>query len=115
MQLPADAFAPLRPRAVPLLRETEIEDLELIEVTARAAGPGPIAGELPSADETAAPSAIVPGPIIEALPQALPAGARAVIDCRREAQAYAALDFEASEGRSGGGRRGPSNYSWILR
>jgi len=83
--LAAGSWAPLHLRSIPLLREEKVENLMLVE---------------------AKPTAVEPGPLAERLPLELEAGARVVIDCGREVQAYAVLDFAAAAG---------SRWRWVTR
>ncbi len=75
--LAASAWAPMQPRSIPLLRESGVENLRIVEAVKAAAKSGWVA---------------------EQLPLELAAGARVVIDCGREVQAYTVLDFDAREG-----------------
>ena len=70
-------WEPLQPRSIPLLRQEVVTNLTLVGAQPTATGPGPLESRLP----------------LE-----LTTGSEVVIDCGREVQAYAALDFEADAG-----------------
>ncbi|HUX02774.1 MAG TPA: alpha-L-rhamnosidase N-terminal domain-containing protein [Phycisphaerae bacterium] len=70
-------WEPLHPRSIPLLREQEAGNLSVVD---------------------ACPDTVQVGPLNRLLPLELSAGAKLVIDCGREMQAYSVLDFDATSG-----------------
>jgi len=85
-------WGPRRPRRIPLLRETEVEPLYLVQRQIGSADPQNYADKPGDGQREAKPE------IQKALPIELAAGSHVVIDAGRFVQAYSAIDMEADEG-----------------
>jgi len=82
--LPGNLWGALEPRGIPLLRETQISPLTLLEVSGQDGNSGSLPGESRS--------------LSESLPLAMKAGDRLVVDAGQFVQAYSVLDLEAEPG-----------------